>query len=120
MTITSRETDHDTARRGQEAFAYPLEIWADWVQKFIEPGSQLYTRTHRAEEAVEHYFHVLERMLAIQREVAKCVVASYTWTATKAASAVHEVAKEARNVAAEVSPKRDMHDGARETVSKKS
>ena len=120
MTM-SHETDRDAARLSQETFAYPLKIWADWAQNFFEPRLVQYTkRTHRAEEVVDHYFNILERILNIQREVAKCVVESYSWTATKAASAMHDVARDARDAAAEVSPKRDTHDGARETVSKKS
>ncbi|MBV9030656.1 MAG: hypothetical protein JO364_10195 [Pseudonocardiales bacterium] len=124
---TWRETDHDTARYSQGAFTYPLEIWADWVQKFVDPEPYLRARRHRAEEVVDEYFHVLERILAIQREAVKRVVASYTWTATKAASTVHDVAKEVHDVAKEVHdvareapPKRDMHDGARESTLKKS
>ncbi|MGH3721478.1 MAG: hypothetical protein ACRDRI_22045 [Pseudonocardiaceae bacterium] len=110
--IKPNETDYDTGRHSQGAFSYPMEIWGDWMQKFVDPEPYLHVRTHRAVEAVEHYFHVLERILAIQREVAKCVVASYTWTATEAASSVREVAKE-------VAPKRDMHDGVKEPAVKK-
>lgn len=115
---TMHETDHNTTRNNLGAFANPMEFWGDWMEKFADPKAHLQARKHHAEEIVDHYFHVLERILAIQHEVAKSLVADYAWTATKAASTMHEVSKEVREVASEA--KKDMHDGAKESHLKKS
>ncbi|MGH3770102.1 MAG: hypothetical protein ACRDRW_01655 [Pseudonocardiaceae bacterium] len=117
--ITSHETDYDTDRYSQGAFPYPLETWGDWMQKFGDPEPYLYARQHRAEEVVEHYFHVLARILAIQREVALSVVHGYPWIPTKPRPrpTPYETAEGVRSAAA--APKRDMHDGAKEPAVKK-
>lgn len=101
----------ETDRCSLGAFAYPLEFWGEWMEKFADPKAHLQARKHHAEEIVDHYFHVLERILAIQREIAKSLVADYAWTATEAASTMREVSK---------AVKKDMHDGARESHLKKS
>ncbi|MGH3852264.1 MAG: hypothetical protein ACRDR6_01945 [Pseudonocardiaceae bacterium] len=112
------ETDYDPARHGLGAFAYPMEFWGDWMEKFADPKAHMQAKKHHAEEIVDHYFHVVERIVAIQREVAKSLVADYAWTVTKAASTMHEGSKEVKEVAREA--KKDMHDGTRESNLKKS
>jgi hypothetical protein len=85
MTMTtSQETISDTARRDGEALSHAMHDWIDSIQKFVGSEPTLDARAHSASHVVDSYFHVLEQILAIQRDVAKSFLA-VTLSARKAA-----------------------------------
>ncbi|MGH3831990.1 MAG: hypothetical protein ACRDRS_16335 [Pseudonocardiaceae bacterium] len=114
---TMRETDNNTARHTSGPFTYPLEMWADWMQKFVEPAPHLHVKKP-IEEAVKHYFALAERILVIERDIVLGLLSESIWYANKTVSTAQEVAKDVHEVAREA--KREMHEGARESTAKKS
>ncbi|MBV9162579.1 MAG: hypothetical protein JO281_13760 [Pseudonocardiales bacterium] len=114
---TSRETMTDAVRRGQEAFTGALQIWADSFQWFV-PTSD--AKLRGAVELVDKVFDFYHHVLTSQREYTKSLLAVTTSAATKAASTAQNAAKGVQDVAQETAPKRDMHDGAKESALKRS
>lgn len=110
MTMTTpHETMTDAARRGQDAFAGALRIWADSMHKFAPTSN---TRLHSAVEVVDTMFDFADHMLASQREFTKLWLAATTSAATKAASAAQHAVKDLQDVAKDTAPTRDMQDVA--------
>ncbi|HET9116603.1 MAG TPA: hypothetical protein VFN75_00745 [Pseudonocardiaceae bacterium] len=110
---TLQDTMTDAARRGREAFAGALRIWADSVDKFA-PTSD--ARWHGAVETVDTMFDFTEHMLTSQREFTKVWLAATTSAATKAAVAAQHAAEDMQDVAKETALTRDMQDVDKETA----
>lgn len=78
---TSQETISDTARRDGKALSHAMQDWIDSIQKFVGSEPTLDARMLSASHVVDSYFHVLEQILVIQRDVAKGFLLSATKTA---------------------------------------
>ena len=68
---TSQETISDTARRDGEALSHAMQGWFDSIKKFVGSEPTPDSRMHGAHEVVDNYFHVLEQVLFIQRDIVK-------------------------------------------------
>jgi hypothetical protein len=95
LMTSSRDTTSDSSRRGQEGYADPMRLWADfqkWVSSLPPPDPKLLNQLN---QVVDNCFDVAERVLATQREFAKNFVAATASAATSVASAVQNAAKNA-------------------------
>jgi len=111
MTMTtSQETMTDAARRGQDAIASAMQIWADTFQMFL-PVSD--TKLRGAVEAVDGMYDFAEQMLLTQREFTKSLLAATTSAATKVAYTAQDAAKDVEYVAKDMQDAADGHRAPR-------
>ncbi|MBV8994190.1 MAG: hypothetical protein JO287_10940 [Pseudonocardiales bacterium] len=92
---SSRDTTSDSSRRGQDGYADPMRLWADfqkWISSLPPPDPKVLNQLN---QVVDDCFDVAERVLATHREFAKNFVAATAAAATSVASAVHNAAKDA-------------------------
>lgn len=68
---SSRDTTSDSSGRGQDGYADPMRLWADfqnWVSSLPPPDPKVFNQLN---QVVDNCFDVAERMLATQREFTK-------------------------------------------------
>jgi pyoverdine/dityrosine biosynthesis protein Dit1 len=95
MAMTTAETMAEMTRRGQEAFARTMRIYADAWKPVLSMWPALDAKAPSAEEVVDKAYDFAAQALATQREFTKSMLAA----TRSAASSAAWMAKETTNAA---------------------
>jgi hypothetical protein len=95
MAMTTAETMVEMTRRGQEAFASAMRIYADAWQPILGMWPTLDSKTPSAEEVVDKAYDCAAQALATQREFTKSLLAAGRSAASNAAWIAQETTKAA-------------------------
>jgi hypothetical protein len=85
MAMTTSETMAEVTRRGQEAFASAMKIWADSWRPFVGMWQAPGDKVPSADEFVDRAYDYAAQALAAQRDFTKSMLAVTRSTASKAA-----------------------------------
>ena len=83
--MTTSETMAEVTRRGQEAFASAMKIWADSWRPFVGMWQAPGDKVPSADEFVDRAYDYAAQALVAQREFTKSMLAATRSTASKAA-----------------------------------
>jgi hypothetical protein len=95
MAMTTAETMVEMTRRGQEAFASALRIYADAWKPIFGMWPTLDAKAPSVEEVVDKAYDCMAQALATQREFTKAWLATTRSVASNAAWMAHETTKNA-------------------------
>ena len=83
--MTTSETMAEVTRRGQEAFASAMKIWADSWRPFVGLWQVQDDKMPSADEFVDRAYDYAAKALVAQREFTKSMLATTRSTASNAA-----------------------------------